>query len=568
MYKKNIKKNQKTLLSLSYLIFSTILFACNGSKQFEKIAKKQQIEVSPSPLEVHGGEVHFRIKFLLPIEMLQKDAQYEAKIFFTNSQTNSDSKKFMAEIGSIILNANDYLSKKKSPFKEQDFAFLYESDKNYGDIVVKTTQTRGKKKLETPYFIINKGIITTSLLFQDIWQESAFLEIPKNEVFNFKNYTVNFFFEQNGTVLQQEQLENYKEFFLQLIKKQQPLLIESAFSLEGSEKNNQVLARNRAEALKMHLIELAKNHKLSVPPIKHQISDLKSHFQELITESNFTVTEKESILNIVQNTVLDSLDSKLGSHPFYTEVKKKIYPKLRYARIQFQDKNVATQSPSIEEQIHFYEQNIKLNNSSVAHHNLGKIQLMLAQKETQKENKDKLLQLALYHTVIANQIDARAETFYQEILLYSLTNQSQKAEESLTKAIQMQLKHEGLYALKGLDLVRKAKNSRDKKYKDAIKYFGQAGENNETLFNKALTHLLIHEYDKAEKIFNILFQNKYNEQLIIYCKAIIEARKGNEENCILLLKKIIQISEWKNRAEKDLEFHNFKNSVLFRSIFN
>ncbi|KOY85360.1 hypothetical protein AD998_03620 [bacterium 336/3] len=568
MYKIFIKKNQKTLSNLYYLIFSLILFACNGSKQFEKIAKKQQIEINPSPLEVHGGEVHFNIKFLLPTEMLQKDAQYEAKIFFTNAQNTKGTESFIAEVGSITFNANNYLSKKKTPLKEQDFAFLYEHNKSNGDIVVKTTQIKGKKKFETPYFFINKGIIQTSMLFKDVWQESVFLEIPKNEAFNFKDYTINFFFEQSDAVLQKEQLNNYEEFFLKIIKNQEPLLIESAFSLEGSEKNNQVLANNRAEALKKHLAELAKNHKLPFPQIKQQISNLKTHFQELVQESNLASTDTETIFNIIQNTKLDSLDAKLSNYPFYQEIRKKVYPKLRYARIQLRDKNSSIKQSTLEEQIHFYEQNIKINNSSVSHHNLGKIQFELAQKELNSEKQNKLFQLALYHTVIANQIDARAETFYQEVLLYTLTKQSQKAEESLNKAIKMQLKHEGLYALKGLDLAKKAKSYRDKKYKESIKYFSEAGNHNNILFNKALAYLLIHEYDKAEGIFNTLIENNYDKQLVNYCVAIIEARKGNEEKCIEALGKIIQIPEWKNKVKNDLEFHNFKKSSRFQSLFN
>lgn len=568
MYKIFIKKNQKTLSNLYYLIFSLILFACNGSKQFEKIAKKQQIEINPSPLEVHGGEVHLNIKFLLPTEMLQKDAQYEAKIFFTNAQNTKGTESFIAEIGSITFNANDYLSKKKNPLKEQDFVFLYEHNKSNGDIVVKTTQIKGKKKFETPYFVINKGIIQTSMLFKDVWQESIFLEIPKNEAFNFKDYTINFFFEQSDAVLQKEQLNNYEEFFLKIIKNQEPLLIESAFSLEGSEKNNQVLANNRAEALKKHLAELAKNHKLPLPQIKQQVSNLKTHFQELVQESNLASTDTETIFNIIQNTKLDSLDAKLSNYPFYQEIRKKVYPKLRYARIQLRDKNSSIKQSTLEEQIHFYEQNIKINNSSVAHHNLGKIQFALAQKELNSEKQNKLFQLALYHTVIANQIDARAETFYQEVLLYTLTKQYQKAEESLNKAIKMQLKHESLYALKGLDLARKAKSYRDKKYKESIKYFSEAGNHNNILFNKALAHLLIHEYDKAEGIFNTLIENNYDKQLVYYCVAIIEARKGNEEKCIEALGKIIQIPEWKNKVKNDLEFHNFKKSSRFQSLLN
>lgn len=568
MYKTFIKKNQKALLNFSYLLFSIILFACNGSQQFQKIAKKQQIEVSPSPLEVHGGEVHFKIKCLLPIEMLQKDAQYEVKFFLTNSQINSNSETFMVEIGTLILNANDYLSKKKNLLQEQTFAFLYDPNKNYGDIVVKTTQIKGKKKFETPYFMIGKGIIQTSLLYKDIWQESRFLEIPKNEAFNFKDYTINFFFEQNDVVLQKNQLDYYEEFFLKIIQDKKPLLIESAFSLEGLEKNNQVLANSRAEALKKHLIELAKSHQLATPQIKYQISDLKSHFQELVVENNFTVQEKEQILHIIQNSKLDSLDIKLSEYTFYPEIKRKIYPKLRYARIQLQTKNATPKNSTLEEQVHFYEQNIKINNSSVAHHNLGKIQLELAQKELDSTKKSTLFQLALYHTVIANQIDPRVETFYQEILLYTLTKQTQKAEESLNKALQTGFKDEKINTLKGLSLVKKAKNSRDKKYKEALKYFAEAGNDNRVLFNKALTHLLIHEYDQAEKIFNTLILNNYDTQLIYYCKAIIESRKGNEENCIYWLKEIIQEPKWKNRAKNDLEFYNFKNSSHFQSLLN
>jgi len=566
MYKIFIKKNQKTLHALSYFVF-LLLISCNGSKQFAKIAQKQQINISPSPLEVHGGEVHLRINILLPPEMLKKNNLYEAQILFTNSKTTQGQKSFMAEIGSVKLDANELLSQKKNNSKEMEFTFLYEPDKNYGDLVVKTTQTKGKKKFETPYFVVGKGIISTSTLLQEGWQETKFLDIPKNEAFNSKDYTINFFFEQGNATLQAEQLNAYEEFFLRLLRSQKALVIESAFSLEGNEKNNQVLANQRAEALKKHLTALAQEYQLPKLVIQSRISDLKVHFQELVQDSHFSPEINQQILAIVQNSKTDSLDIKLSTQPFYPDIQKKIYPKLRYARIQLSEKNKQTYAITLEEQIQIYEQNIKINNSPTAHHNLGKIQLSLAQKEKDITKKKKLLELALYHTAIANQIEPQAENFYQEVFLYWFTNQFSKAEESLNKALRMGLKHQGLYAFKGFLLMKNAKSSRDKKYREALKYLAEAGDAPYNVFNKALTHLLVNDFDKANLLFDTLLEKQFDTMLVYYCKAIVEARKGNEENCIIYLQKVVAHSIWKNKAEIDLEFDAFRKSEKFLAIF-
>src|SRR6185437_15723743 len=78
-----------TLLPAGFLLFN----GC-ALKQMVKMAKDQQLTVTPSPLEVHGDSVAFDVSATLPPKMLKKN-----KIYTVDAKYNYNGQKI--DLGTV-----------------------------------------------------------------------------------------------------------------------------------------------------------------------------------------------------------------------------------------------------------------------------------------------------------------------------------------------------------------------------------------------------------------------------------------------------------------------------------
>ena len=60
-------------LSFALAIIGTIFFSGCALNQMVKMAKDQDLKVTPNPLELHGNTVDVEVSATLPVKMLKKN---------------------------------------------------------------------------------------------------------------------------------------------------------------------------------------------------------------------------------------------------------------------------------------------------------------------------------------------------------------------------------------------------------------------------------------------------------------------------------------------------------------
>jgi hypothetical protein len=66
----------------SFLIFGALTLAGCTLPKMVKMAKEQQLTVTPNPLEVHKDTVAFEMAASLPVKMLKKGTSYTVNSFY------------------------------------------------------------------------------------------------------------------------------------------------------------------------------------------------------------------------------------------------------------------------------------------------------------------------------------------------------------------------------------------------------------------------------------------------------------------------------------------------------
>src|SRR5690606_4011238 len=80
--KPTINQTPMRKLLYSFLIFGVLSLAGCTLPQMVKMAKEQQLTVTPNPLEVHKDTVAFDMAANLPVKMLKKGTVYSLNTFY------------------------------------------------------------------------------------------------------------------------------------------------------------------------------------------------------------------------------------------------------------------------------------------------------------------------------------------------------------------------------------------------------------------------------------------------------------------------------------------------------
>ncbi len=67
-------------LSFALAIIGTIFFSGCALNQMVKMAKDQDLKVTPNPLELHGSNVDLEVSATLPVKMLKKNLVYASML--------------------------------------------------------------------------------------------------------------------------------------------------------------------------------------------------------------------------------------------------------------------------------------------------------------------------------------------------------------------------------------------------------------------------------------------------------------------------------------------------------
>ncbi|MBY0434363.1 MAG: hypothetical protein K2U26_09655, partial [Cyclobacteriaceae bacterium] len=145
----------------SIVIISMLSLAGCTLPQMIKLAKQQNLTVTPNPLEVHKDTVAYEMAAALPVKMLKKGTVYTVNSFYKYGD------KEMALPG-IPFKGDDYASAAtEQPKINKSFSFPYQPAYKTGILQVEGVASKGTKSKTTPRLDVAVGLITTSKLVQN-----------------------------------------------------------------------------------------------------------------------------------------------------------------------------------------------------------------------------------------------------------------------------------------------------------------------------------------------------------------------------------------------------------------
>ena len=159
----NITKptNPMRRLSFALAIIGTIFFSGCALNQMVKMAKDQDLKVTPNPLELHGNTVDVEVSATLPVKMLKKNLVYALDARYEYEGQSYDLER-------IEFVANDFPDRDTNqPRVVKNYSFEYAPGMEDGNLVVQgyAIDPRKNKEVEaTPGMPIAPGLITTSWL--------------------------------------------------------------------------------------------------------------------------------------------------------------------------------------------------------------------------------------------------------------------------------------------------------------------------------------------------------------------------------------------------------------------
>ena len=192
-----MNKMKNLNLIMSTIITFSLISGCALQKMV-KLAEKQDLEVNPNPLELHGSQVAFDISAVLPPKILPT-----GKIYTLNTTYQYDDKEI--EVGSIEFNPEDYPQSNSSASRvKRPFSISYNEALNPGVLMIQgeAKNAANGKTLTTEKKKIAVGIITTSRAVQNSYATN-YADHGYNDQEELIPTNINFYFRQGSSYLSQ-----------------------------------------------------------------------------------------------------------------------------------------------------------------------------------------------------------------------------------------------------------------------------------------------------------------------------------------------------------------------------
>ncbi|MFN8436059.1 MAG: tetratricopeptide repeat protein [Cytophagales bacterium] len=595
-----INKSKFLVLTLS----GSFLFSGCSLKQMIKMAKEQELTVTPSPLELHGDSVKGTMSAILPVKMLKKN-----KVYVVNSKYVSGDK--VVELGDLTFQQNPNFpnAKTEKPILSKNFAFAYNENLKRGELKVmgsafNMSQT---KKQSTPEMPIAKGIITTSKLFKyPSYALYAAHGYNNNEELAPTN--ISFGFEKGKSTLRKSEKssDNGKYFEAFIAKKNVTRIVSitGSHSPEGTELVNTSLSNDRAKVIETFYRENMAKYKYNKGTqdsiqfvLKAQVKDWVA-FKDLVTnDSKLSASEKTELLAIV-NAPAGDFEQKekiLQTTSSYKYLVKEIYPRLRTAKTEILTVKpkkseaeiatlakmvgegklkkdtltteellyAATLTPLNEEKEAIYKKVTVDSDKWETYNNLGALYVSKAQKAPKTEDKKSNAELAIAQLTLANQKQETEIAYTNIAAAYLLKEDHANALISANKAISLAKDSDVKKAASGIAGACEIRNGN---YVNAISHLLNADATDATVkYDLALAYLLSKNYDKAKLAFDDATTADPNNALAYYGSAITAARTNTLDILTARLAKAVKLDEkLRAKALEDLEFMNYWNNNLFK----
>ena len=549
------------------LIFSLILLisSCGLDSMVSKF-NTLNFTVTPTQVEVHGGNIEIELEVKIPEKYFQKTAEADFRAMLAPS-ADSEAKVFFE---SVKLQGEKISSNGKTIGYITGGKFTYKSIVKYSeemadyDLFATAIATINDNSKSLGAIKVAEGVMATSTRVKDS-EEPAISNHTYEKVTVLEETAVIYFTVNQSNVRysqkSSDEIKRMKEF-AKLGYETKNIEISSYASPEGTLDINEKVSDNRGESTFKYAKRLMK--KLKVQGANNNDLYIKSSkgedwggFNKLVNSSD--MKDKNKVLNIVRNQKDPQKREEAirDMAEIYDAIEDDVLPKLRKATITLR----VYEPKKTEEDI------VSL---AIADPTQLNIKEMLYAASLIEDNS---IKKTIYNTV--------SKSFPNDYRAYNNLAGIYIKEKNMNKAIDMLGK--------------------------ASKYNANAPEVNE---NKGIIAALEGDYNKAASLYSSsnasdinkgilaiktgdyssatakLKGNGYNATLAKlmngnpvattdntaegnYLNAIVNARTGNYDKCIDYLSKAIQMNaNYKNEAVKDFEFKNVKDNADFQALVN
>ena len=549
------------------LTFSLILLisSCGLDSMVSKF-NTLNFTVTPTQVEVHGGNIEIELEVKIPEKYFQKTAEADFRAMLAPS-ADSEAKVFFDP---VKLQGEKISSNGKTIGYITGGQFSYKSTVKYSeemadyDLFATAIATMNDNSKSLGAIKVADGVMATATRVKDS-EEPAFSNHTYEKVTILEETAVIYFTVNQSNVRysqkSSDEIKRLKEF-AKLGYETKNIEISSYASPEGTLDINDKVSDNRGEStfnyakrlMKKLKVEGANNNDLY---IKSSKGEDWGGFNKLVNSSD--MKDKSKVLNIVRNQKDPQKREEAirDMAEIYDAIEDDVLPKLRKATITLR----VYEPKKTEEDI------VSL---SIADPSQLDIKEMLYAASLIEDNS---IKKTIYNTV--------SKSFPNDYRAYNNLAGIYIKEKNMNKAIDMLGK--------------------------ASKYNANAPEVNE---NKGIIAALEGDYDKAASLYSSsnasdinkgilaiktgdyssatakLKGNGYNATLAKlmngnpvattdntaegnYLNAIVNARTENYDKCVDYLSKAIQMNaNYKNEAVKDFEFKNLKNKANFQALVN
>ena len=543
--------------------------------------------VDPNPLEVHGGDVPFKISAKLdPPKRLNPNTKFMVKTIYVYGDQEQ-------EVGEIQFLGSEY-DTSTSPNEVKNFTFPYQDGMNRGILYVKGVAIKKSGKTKSSDTIrVAQGLVLTSMWVQDVAMTS-YADHGYNDKEELIATNVDFYFDKgrsnlrtslsyDGTTNSSRRKE--LDAFIAAKNVTRTVTITGTHSPEGTETINSNLSNDRASTIekfyrgRMDRYDYEGTADLINFMLKPVVQDWSAFKAALASYEGISEEEKSEYTRIINGTgSFADMEKEMKKLPTYKKVFNEVYPSLRTAQtevltvkpkktnpeISILAKAItngeaeadtltteelmfsATLTPSLEEKAAIYKAAADATGKWEAHNNLAAVHLEMAMKgdDSKLDGAATQLEIAMNKNddaiVQANMVALRVlQGNYEEA--YALVKGVNGSNDVAAKTAAMQ----------GALEVRMGE------YEQAKASFASAAESESVNVDKGLAYLLNREYIEADREFA-----KTETKESYYLRAVSAARQSMKDEVRENLTKAVDAEPaLKEKIINDLEFANFPDEV-------
>lgn len=587
---------RKVVYSFMFL-GSVAMVGCTLPKMV-KMAKEQQLTVTPNPLEVHKDSVAFDMAANLPVKMLKKGTVYTLNTYYKYGENE-------LALDPIEFKAEDYPNADtEQPKVTKDFVFAYAPAMKSGVLEVEGVATKGSKTKTTDRLQVATGVITTSKLVLPAYFAAYADHGYNNQEELIPVIIPDFNFAQGSSVLSwsEKRADKAKELdaFIASKNATRTVTITGTHSPEGAERINTRLSEDRAKVIEKFYRDKMKKYDYegmadSINFILKPVVEDWTGFKNALAEYDGIPSEqKAEYLNIINGGgTFETQEDALHKLPTYKKVFKDLYPKLRAAKteiLKVKEKKTdaeisvlakqitqnqvsadtlsfeelmyaATLTPTLSEKAAIYEAATKKGTHWNAHNNLAAVYIAQAIENT--DNAPSLADKAQAQLEIAAKLNDAAEVEANLATVEMIKKNAYASYDHAKKAMSAGLSGDNAAGVNG---VKGSAEIMIAKYPDAVSSESAAADDATNLFNKGLAQVLNKDYRNAITSFNEATSKDSNLAVAYYGAAVASARLDDAEGVTSYLTKAAKADpSLKEEALNDLEFAKFSATEPFRN---